>query len=129
MEKCSECGAPLDNNRCTYCGATYSIPVQAISIQPEFPVSQQPVAVTQPMDQNQSRNNQVPIYVTPKSKIATLLLCIFFGYLGAHKFYLKRNVMGIIYLVTVGLFGFGWILDIFLILFSKVTDSHGVAIQ
>ena len=39
-------------------------------------------------------------------------LCLFLGWLGAHKFYAGNTGMGILYLLTFGLFGFGWIIDI-----------------
>lgn len=39
------------------------------------------------------------------------LLCLFGGMFGLHKFYIKNYKLGIIYLITLGLFGIGWILD------------------
>lgn len=50
-----------------------------------------------------------------KNKIVALLLCIFFGYFGFHKFYEGKTKLGIIYLFTFGLFCFGWIIDIIII--------------
>lgn len=38
-----------------------------------------------------------------------------FGFLGAHRFYYGRQVSGIIYLLTFGIFLIGWIIDLFLI--------------
>ena len=46
-----------------------------------------------------------------KKKIE-LLLCIFGGWLGLHHFYNKKIGLGILYLLTVGLFFIGWIYDI-----------------
>jgi TM2 domain-containing membrane protein YozV len=37
-----------------------------------------------------------------------------FGFLGAHRFYYGRPVSGTVYLFTFGLFGIGWIIDLFL---------------
>ncbi len=37
-----------------------------------------------------------------------------FGFLGAHRFYFGRPISGTIYLFTFGLFGIGWIIDLFL---------------
>ena len=37
-----------------------------------------------------------------------------FGFLGAHRFYYGRSVSGTVYLFTFGLFGIGWIIDLFL---------------
>ena len=51
-----------------------------------------------------------------KDKKTALLLCIFLGFFGAHKFYEGKIGMGFLYLFTGGLFLFGWIVDIFLIL-------------
>ena len=38
-------------------------------------------------------------------------VCFLFGYFGVHKFMEKKIGMGVLYLCTVGLFGFGWIYD------------------
>ena len=51
-------------------------------------------------------------------KWVALLLCIFLGFFGAHKFYEGKAGMGILYLLTVGLFGLGWIIDTIRILFK-----------
>jgi TM2 domain-containing membrane protein YozV len=48
-----------------------------------------------------------------KSKSTAYILCIFLGVFGAHKFYLNRNGMGLLYLLTFGVFGLGWIIDLF----------------
>lgn len=51
-----------------------------------------------------------------KNKWVAFLLCLFLGYIGAHKFYEGKVGMGILYLFTGGLFGIGWIVDIILLL-------------
>lgn len=65
-----------------------------------------------------SANTSRPIIVTgrPKNKTTALILCILFGYFGAHKFYEGKTGMGLLYLFTFGLFGIGWIIDIFVLL-------------
>lgn len=55
-------------------------------------------------------------YGKQKNKWIALLLCIFFGYLGAHKFYEGKAGMGILYLFTCGLFFIGIIIDIIALL-------------
>lgn len=60
-----------------------------------------------------------------KSWIVTLLLCIFLGELGIHRFYAGKFGTGLLYLFTGGLFGVGWILDIIWIVLKKFTDSDG----
>lgn len=60
-----------------------------------------------------------------KEKIIDFVLCLFLGYLGVHKFYEKKNGLGVLYLLTLGLFGIGWLVDIIKLLFDliKVFDT------
>ena len=37
-----------------------------------------------------------------------------FGFLGAHRFYFGKPISGTIYLLTLGLLGIGWLVDLFL---------------
>lgn len=48
------------------------------------------------------------------SKTVGYLLWIF-GFTGAHRFYFGKPVTGTIWFFTVGLFGIGWLIDLFLI--------------
>ena len=41
-----------------------------------------------------------------------LLIAIIMGWLGGYRFYKKQTALGVIYLLTGGLFGIGWIIDI-----------------
>ena len=57
-------------------------------------------------------------YGKAKNKWISFFLCLFLGYLGIHKFYEERILWGVIYLLTGGLFGIGWVVDAILILFK-----------
>ena len=57
-------------------------------------------------------------YGRAKNKWVAFFLCLFLGYLGAHKFYEGRIGLGILYLVTLGLFGIGWAIDTIVLLFK-----------
>jgi len=48
-----------------------------------------------------------------KSKTTAYLLWFFLGLLGAHKFYLNKIGIGILYFLTGGLLGIGWLIDLF----------------
>lgn len=63
-----------------------------------------------------------------KSKMTTLLLCIFFGWFGVHCFYAGRPGRGILFLFTYGLFGIGWIWDIIVIACGKFKDGKKLRI-
>ncbi len=60
-----------------------------------------------------------------KSWIAALLLCIFVGGLGIHRFYVGKVGTGILYLLTAGFFGIGVIVDIIMIAVGSFTDKGG----
>ena len=44
-------------------------------------------------------------------RFGMLILCFFLGMFGVHKFVEKKPAMGILYLFTLGLCGFGWLFD------------------
>ena len=53
-----------------------------------------------------------------RSKWVALVLCFFLGWLGAHKFYEGKAGMGVLYLLTFGLFGIGVLIDFIVLLFK-----------
>ncbi|WP_332102822.1 TM2 domain-containing protein [Kineobactrum salinum] len=57
---------------------------------------------------------QIEQQVETHSVVMGYLLWIF-GFIGAHRFYYGRQITGIIWFFTLGLFFIGWIIDLFLI--------------
>ena len=70
------------------------------------------------MNTNTNNNTNVNgfIGVKPKNKWVAFFLCLFLGIFGAHKFYEGKAGMGILYFFTFGLFGFGVLIDLIVIL-------------
>lgn len=65
-----------------------------------------------------------------QSRLSTVSALLFFlGFLGAHRLYVKRIPSGILYFATMGVFGFGIIVDAFLLIYNKFKDSEGNLIQ
>ena len=60
-----------------------------------------------------------------KSWLVTLLLCLFTGTLGVHRFYVGKIGTGILQLLTFGGFGIWTLVDFILIACKKFTDAKG----
>ncbi len=51
-----------------------------------------------------------------------------FGFIGAHRFYYGKQISGVIWFFTLGLFFIGWIVDLFLIpAMSREADRRFIA--
>ncbi len=133
---CTNCGAPIttDTKFCPNCGqeTTYKpqtkyckfcgevIPADAVVCtncgrQVENLQSETPTVVVNNVNNNNNTNG-VFEYTKRCDKWIAFLLCLFLGGVGAHKFYEGKVGMGILYLLTGGLLGIGWIVDLILIL-------------
>ena len=113
---CKFCGEkiPEDAVMCIHCGRQVE---QLKNEQPQIVINN----ANSNINTNTNNNINGAYYGTPKNKWIALLLCIFLGFLGAHKFYEGKAIMGILYAFTIGLFGIGIILDIITLIFKPTT--------
>lgn len=57
------------------------------------------------------------------------IICFFLGALGVHRFMVGKIGTGVLYLLTLGLFGIGVLVDFILILAGMFTDKSGNEIK
>lgn len=67
--------------------------------------------------------------MSKKNAMTEFLLCLFLGVFGAHKFYVGKIGMGILYLFTAGLFGIGWLVDTIVLLMHVIKKDEEKNIQ
>lgn len=103
---CKHCGAkiPEDAVLCTACGRQVE----------DLKNSTQPSIVINNANNNTNMNGVAG--GNAKNKWTAVLLCLFLGGVGGHKFYEGKVGMGILYIFTVGLFGIGVFIDLIILL-------------
>lgn len=139
IHQCSQCGKkglflPLNNlGHCEECiehnkaerarreGAmifSSSSEEEYVNVEPEK------MDVTESVDGVEGHNHDV----SEKSWITTLLLCIFLGGLGIHRFYVDKPLTALLWLLTAGCFGLGTFADLCSIASGTFTDGDGAVI-
>ncbi|MEI7620836.1 MAG: TM2 domain-containing protein [Candidatus Falkowbacteria bacterium] len=62
--------------------------------------------------------------IESKDWLTTLLLCIFLGGFGIHRFYTGHTVIGVIQLLTFGGCGIWVLIDLIMIITDSYTDAN-----
>ncbi|GAA3748502.1 hypothetical protein GCM10022225_35740 [Plantactinospora mayteni] len=66
--------------------------------------------------------------VGQKSWLVAVLLCLFLGTIGVHRFYVGKIGTGILMILTFGGFGIWTLIDLIMILVGKFDDKQGQAL-
>lgn len=109
MKYCPNCGKPVndDVNFCPSCGAN----------------------VNNSAEGREDDTTKVVHIPSPdksdKNRLVAFLLAFFLGGLGVHRFYVGKIGTGILWLLTCGVFGIGYLVDLILILCGCFKDSNG----
>lgn len=73
-----------------------------------------------------TREQALRVVSSSKSRLTAFLLCVsLLGIFGVHRFYVGRPYTGILYILTAGLFLFGWLIDSILIASGMFADGKG----
>ena len=108
---CNQCGAamPADALYCLNCGCQFNNSTASAAV--DFEAIQKSVHRNARLGEDR------------RKKWIAMLLCIFLGWLGIHRFYEGKIASGILWLFTAGCFGFGWIIDI---IYTAMTPSDNL---
>ncbi len=129
---CTCCGAEIRENasECRFCGEPTSIQQRYVPRQNPRPPVQETVYDAEPVRADHIYvEHRYQEAASPKNRLVLLLLCIFLGRYGVHRFYQGKVGSGIAYLVTHGWFYIGWIYDIINIACGTVRDGEGRPIR
>lgn len=112
MRYCKFCASEIDDEVviCPKCGK------QVKDLQQNNPTNPNIVINNSAAASSAASSASVPIAGKRVKKLTSLLLCLFLGFFGAHKFYEGKIGMGILYLCTGGLCCIGALVDLIVII-------------
>lgn len=80
--------------------------------------------IIQPKTQRERFSKKNKLLSPPKSGVTALALCFFFGFFGAHRFYVEKKWTGLLMLFTGGIIGVWVIFDLMVLVQNKFQDKQ-----
>ena len=117
----------MENGICEYCG--YKEEAKPKSADGSSRSNQAFVQSTVVINHAGASGSDAIPGISKKSKTTALLLCIFLGLFGIHRFYVGKVGTGLIYMFSWGLFGVGWIVDIVMIATGSFKDQFDLPLR
>ncbi len=128
-----KCRVFPEDRKCPSCGSRVFVEEEIRKAPQEEEKSQETAHAAQPEREVHYQTIYRTIYVKPetsaKSRWVALVLCLFFGWVGVHRFYVGKNATGVLYLLTGGLLGMGLAVDFLMILFGYFRDRDGLRLS
>lgn len=135
MKKCLRCGRTYDTPFCPYCGYQNTTEDREEIEHVDGEVIDERYAYRDKRTGNTYyTQTQVTYYdntsravgnVRPKNKMTAMLLCVFGGVIGLHRFYTGKIGTGLLYLFTGGFGGLGILIDFLSMLGDNYRDANG----
>ena len=72
---------------------------------------------------------EIPGLFSDKDWLTAMLLSLFVGWFGIDRFYLGYTGLGILKLITLGLCGIWWVIDIILLATNRLNDANGLPLR
>jgi TM2 domain-containing membrane protein YozV len=69
------------------------------------------------------------IDVSKKNRSVALVLCLLFGWLGLHRFYVDKHGTGLLMMFTIGGFFVWYFVDLIYIIAGTYTDNDGLTLH
>ena len=120
--KCTQCGAIIQKNadglyKCEYCGSVAISESEPQEYNTSKSYTSNYESYSQPTYTSTTKTTTTKEQPKgSKDKWISVLLCLFGGYLGLHRFYEGKIFTGIVWLCTAGLSGVGIVIDLLILL-------------
>lgn len=128
FKKCPKCSTTYQGVFCPNCG--YTIPSEQLDgSENAIPQQTPPIVNINNFTSPITHVDYATARSSDKSKLAAFFLCLFLGFLGAHRFYVGKIGTGVLFLFTLGVFYIGWLIDLVAIITGSFKDSNGLPLK